>query len=565
MTNHTRFIIMVLLGIIVNVGASTYYVSTGGADGNNGTTVDSPWQHCPGMPGWQGTVKLTAGDIVYFNNGDTWTASSGQAVLMTTAGVLYDGESWGSGTKATFRATGNLDRSVVGFLSDDPVSPTVVKGFELDANHTITNGVGLNYPYWSNTMTGAVKRIEDCVVHDVYSEVNRGEYKYGIIISNWGGNSAVVENVEIINCVVYNISRDGILAYPGGDQANNRVGNILIRNCEVYNTGQDPGYGAGSGIVTKNRVYNTVVEYNYLHHTGGPGILISGSLNGYSSVENIKYRFNILADNNQDAFHLREKGNKSIDIYGNIILAGNAAGLKVDSGTQGDLDLKFYNNTVYHTNILIQNSSSTINSLEVINNIIYSPGQRNPVSDSGDNITLEDHNIYTDPLFQNPSDLPSGFKGTYGVDLQPNTDGLKIRDNSPAKNNGVSLGSDYNSSVNSVTRPDGAGWDIGAYEVNAATSSNVGPQSPKSYALHQNEPNPFNPSTKIKFDLPQAEKVDIHIYNSLGQTIETLLDMDLPSGRHEIVFNAQNLGSGVYFYRIDEGNFQDVKRMVLLK
>ena len=59
--------------------------------------------------------------------------------------------------------------------------------------------------------------------------------------------------------------------------------------------------------------------------------------------------------------------------------------------------------------------------------------------------------------------------------------------------------------------------------------------------------------------------MDIHIYNSLGQTIETLLDMDLPSGRHEIVFNAQNLGSGVYFYRIDAGNFQDVKRMVLLK
>ena len=93
-----------------------------------------------------------------------------------------------------------------------------------------------------------------------------------------------------------------------------------------------------------------------------------------------------------------------------------------------------------------------------------------------------------------------------------------------------------------------------------------------SYDIKQNYPNPFNPSTKIKYSLPKAEKVKIDVYNTLGQKIETLLNKSMPAGYHEIEFNAQNLPSAIYFYRIKvgdparrTGDCQDVKKMILLK
>ena len=81
----------------------------------------------------------------------------------------------------------------------------------------------------------------------------------------------------------------------------------------------------------------------------------------------------------------------------------------------------------------------------------------------------------------------------------------------------------------------------------------------------QNYPNPFNPSTKIKYDLPKAGKVKIEIFNILCQKIVTLLNKFIPAGTHEVEFTAKDLPSGVYMYRIEAGEFQEVKKMILLK
>jgi hypothetical protein len=91
------------------------------------------------------------------------------------------------------------------------------------------------------------------------------------------------------------------------------------------------------------------------------------------------------------------------------------------------------------------------------------------------------------------------------------------------------------------------------------------PSLPKSFALHQNYPNPFNPSTKITFALPKAETIKIDVFNIRGQKIETLLSQHLKAGNHEVKFNAQNLSCGIYFYQIKAGEFQDVKKMILIK
>ncbi|HEY5125677.1 MAG TPA: T9SS type A sorting domain-containing protein, partial [Ignavibacteria bacterium] len=91
---------------------------------------------------------------------------------------------------------------------------------------------------------------------------------------------------------------------------------------------------------------------------------------------------------------------------------------------------------------------------------------------------------------------------------------------------------------------------------------------PKDFALYQNYPNPFNPVTKITFDLPQDSKVKLVIYDILGREITRLLNSEFKqAGKYILEFNAVNLGlaSGVYFYKIEAGDFNAVKKMVLIK
>src|ERR1041385_1962916 len=94
------------------------------------------------------------------------------------------------------------------------------------------------------------------------------------------------------------------------------------------------------------------------------------------------------------------------------------------------------------------------------------------------------------------------------------------------------------------------------------------PETPDRFILNQNYPNPFNPTTKINFSLPEDAFVTVKVYNMLGQEVVTLVNHEeYTEGENEIEFNAQNLGSGVYFYRVvvNDGQFQQVKKMMLLK
>ena len=88
---------------------------------------------------------------------------------------------------------------------------------------------------------------------------------------------------------------------------------------------------------------------------------------------------------------------------------------------------------------------------------------------------------------------------------------------------------------------------------------------PKKYELYQNFPNPFNPSTIIKFALPEVSNVSVVIFNLLGQKVQTLFDGSLEAGYHQIIFNADNLSSGVYIYRIQASHYSSVKKLMLLK
>ena len=88
---------------------------------------------------------------------------------------------------------------------------------------------------------------------------------------------------------------------------------------------------------------------------------------------------------------------------------------------------------------------------------------------------------------------------------------------------------------------------------------------PGVYALEQNYPNPFNPATTINFSLAKPSNVKLMIYNILGQQVRTLVDTRMNAGQQSVTFDASRLASGVYFYRLDAGDFSSVKKMLLLK
>jgi PKD repeat protein len=88
---------------------------------------------------------------------------------------------------------------------------------------------------------------------------------------------------------------------------------------------------------------------------------------------------------------------------------------------------------------------------------------------------------------------------------------------------------------------------------------------PDKFKLENNYPNPFNPTTKIVFEIPKSVNVELRIYDAIGREIETLVNNKLQPGRYEYTWGAHTLSSGLYFYRLKANGFVQTKRMVLIK
>ena len=88
---------------------------------------------------------------------------------------------------------------------------------------------------------------------------------------------------------------------------------------------------------------------------------------------------------------------------------------------------------------------------------------------------------------------------------------------------------------------------------------------PTHFSLEQNYPNPFNPSTTIEYSIPESGNVKLNVYNSLGEEVETLVNEEKPAGNYEVNFNASELASGIYFYQLRSGAFNQTKKMILIK
>ena len=107
--------------------------------------------------------------------------------------------------------------------------------------------------------------------------------------------------------------------------------------------------------------------------------------------------------------------------------------------------------------------------------------------------------------------------------------------------------------------------DIGADELDIITGVEVESTLPTVYVLEQNFPNPFNPVTTIGYKIPKRSFVTIKVYDVLGNEVTTLVNDEKPTGTYELKWNAANLTSGIYFYKLNTGNYSETKKMLLLK
>lgn len=88
---------------------------------------------------------------------------------------------------------------------------------------------------------------------------------------------------------------------------------------------------------------------------------------------------------------------------------------------------------------------------------------------------------------------------------------------------------------------------------------------PDSPMLTHNYPNPFNPVTKIGFFVPASQHVRLGVFNVLGELVRELVNTRMEAGMHEAIFDARNLPSGVYFYRLETDSYAEIRKMTLLK
>jgi len=114
------------------------------------------------------------------------------------------------------------------------------------------------------------------------------------------------------------------------------------------------------------------------------------------------------------------------------------------------------------------------------------------------------------------------------------------------------------------------GWVVGSAGVIAKMStttgvSSIGVEVPESFLLKQNYPNPFNPTTNINFSIPKSGLVSLKVYDMVGKEVATLINEVKNAGNYLVGFNAANLPSGAYFYRLESGSFVETKKMLLIK
>ena len=431
----------------------------------------------------------------------------------------------------------------------------IYNGNNTDTTSTYNNTVfnlynnattGATYGYNnSGSPTDGYENVYNNTIHDLHPN-SRG-FCTGISVIS--GSSASIKNVFGNN--VYNIVNDsigdagGIVAsgFTTGNVHSNRVHGISsAKNLDDMGTAFGMLVTGASGSTAN--VYNNMISEVYAPvNNSGLGVI---GLFVVGDTSNISYN-TIYIDSsslglNTGCYAVYLSGINAI-LKNNIIInkftpsgSGSIVGIYKDSATV--YSSVSNNNNVYvptgASNYFYSNGSNTYSTFATFQTAV-SPAETNSFAE--------------DSPFMNVSTHP------YNLDMKTNVPTLCDGGAMPIPG----ITTDIHGTTRNPSMP-----DVGADEFDIITS--IEPSSlPMTYELYQNYPNPFNPATKIKFDIPKAGFVSLKVYDITGREVATLVNRDLEASRYEVEWNGSQFASGVYFLRINAGDFVKIQKMMLIK
>lgn len=399
-----------------------------------------------------------------------------------------------------------------------------------------------------------------------------------VIDGDSGGVVVTFENGEDSTCMITGFTiQHGYTAYtypPFGGIWCAEADPVIINNAIINN------YGSGVVLEFSNSVLKDNVISRNIGMIGG-GIICSG--NGYLRIENNLISYNeanewslpyggggiFAMGSSQTISHNKIIGNQTAmfgggiflsftvdSIYHNLI-AGNqaqAVGAVYYAHARGIL----FNNTISSNfalsfgGVFIGDTTGTSN-VDFFNNILWADSAEDDdyefiIMGANVNVSYCDiqdilwpgmGNISADPMF-----------------VDPDSGDFHLLAGSPCIDAG---------DPNSPPDPDSTIADMGCFYFDQLTDIKDIPAAPSGFTLVQNYPNPFNARTTIEYTLPEAGRFTITVYDLLGRMIETLADEDKPAGRYQVIWHAEKSSSGIYFYRIEAGEYSETRKMILLK
>lgn len=533
------FVILFTPGFLL---ATTYYVDPNHstANDNNSGILNSPWltiQHA--------AETAVAGDTVFIRNSvyneHIYINNNGDATNGYIVFSAYPGEKPVlDGTGVTVSVNGiNLDKSYIKLI-------------------------GLEIRNWDDTgiwiENASYIEIADCEVHDVFygigaadgthdfefNRVNVHHFTgYGFDVSPSGGGDCY--NGTFNDCVAHT-GRDTQQNVDGFALGHGNQHSFVFNRCITYNVFD--GFDISSGDTKLDRClsYNC---WNGCYKLWQDKISMVNCI-GYSSSSAIveldwdgepgtSTLMNCTFYNSELYIVWVENPGDTLKMYNCILAGGDNIGLAFEQRHAGNYkgDYNLFHNETDRAIAVGYEDEFTLNQVESGAWLTYS-GQ-----DSHSLVSYTDTSLFIDPL---------------NFDLHLSKTSLAID-----KGTTVSAPSD---DYDGNPRPQGTGFDIGAFEYLESTGMNgdlLLNSMPKNFMLLQNYPNPFNASTVIKFALLRKEEVMIEVFNALGQKVATLLDQQMPIGFHDVEFNAKGLPTGLYIFRIFAGQYQAMKKMLYLR
>ena len=387
---------------------------------------------------------------------------------------------------------------------------------------------------------GAIDYLADSTIFDAL-------YKLDLIRSQFIGNTSTgitagarieqtnsdtsLVNVLVDQCTFSNNHSDVYCPFRmAGNFSNFQVAN------SVFSQNTTQRYVAGPGFIsgTKGTVYNCIFASNYAVYTDSSANSSCASLGTGAEVDFFNCTFVDTSD--AEGYGLSVRNGSRATLTNTIIWGCGTRPLNVFSNSEEECEA-----IISYCNI--ENGMDSL----------Y-------VTDSVSTINWGNGNLAFDPRF---------------FDWQNNN--FHLQDDSPLIGAGVNCltinDAEYcapNQDIEGTVRPSpqGSNPDIGAYENNLGEPlaiTDLKPQLPKIFKLDQNYPNPFNPITMINYQLPMISDVKLTVFNLLGQKVVTLINKIQPAGKYQVEWDASGFASGIYYYQINAGDFQSVKKMVFIK